>query len=1607
MNYSLSSALKLLCGFKRNIILLLILLSSFQIFAQNCTVNAGGNVTICGTTTTLTGTVTGILGTGSPTWSFVSGPIAPTIVTPNSLITNVTGMTLDGAYVFQLSKLCGSGTSVDIVTIVAHPEPPSFTAGLDVTTICATVGTTSLSGVIPAGYTGSWSSVNIYYENRFATSVSTNSTFSSTTIANPTFSLINKNDHEIDPAYYAILTITSSDGACTYADTAIVSFCPNPALIPNSPYEFCGSGTIYLYMDSNSPNMASDPDYGGAGQTPGVTYTVNTVSKPGGAGTLTFDEIDGDLVYLSGFTVVGTYVFSITINSPCCGSATTSDITVVISPPSPSNVDYSASGLHTEQMSLYSYGGSGGEVHCGLADIGTPEMFYFDINPIDLPSTVTTVTSGGILPPGASMPIITEFGAGTMNRSVSIDPGISGWKVGTYMFYVIVGTNPCEIVNSYYIHIADQNRSDVSIPDQSICYPGSGTVSVTVNQPAVFQEAVNSSYFQDFGGYWNYTVISKPVGSGTPVFDSYSDRELTDATTVIGNLTMPGDYIFTITPYNGGGAGAFIESEYTCSGFAGSLVDTFVVHVEDKINANAGSNQSLGCTSSIFLLGNSPGTGTGLWTNVSSPIGSIPTIPTPNSPSTIPYDLDLAGLYTFNWAITSLYGSCFSSANITFNISNASPPAPTFNDPSDVTHPSCALATGSVLLGNLPSSGTWTVTASPGGLTMTGTGSTGLFSGLPAGTYTFIVNDGVCNSLASASVTINPQPSIPSPPLTTAVSYCQNDVALSLIALATSGNTLNWYGTNAIGGIGSSTDPIPNTSITGVTTYYVSQINTITGCESVRSTLDVTINTLPLASISGTTTICENDASPVVTFTGSTSTSPYIFTYTINGGGNLTITSVGNTATISVPTTPAGSYNYDLVSIQDASTLSCTNMQSGLVSIIIDPIPTSPIIGTIAQPTCTIATGSVDLSGLPSLGTWTITESVNGTMITGTGTTATFSGLLPNNYTFSVTNSSGCTSNASSNAVVIAQPSTPTIPIVGTIIQPTCAVATGSVELSGLPSTGTWTITESIGATAMTGIGSDATFSGLITNTYTFTVTNDLGCISGSSVNAIIDPQPLVPSLPAVLNVVQPTCAVPTGSIEFISQFGVNYSIGGSFQSTSIFTNLIAGSYVLIVQDAVDNTCTSTSLIPVILSTPIPPTIVLSSIDPYSCGGSDGQITISGLDPNTVYDVEYFINSSSLQQQFGTITNSSGQIVISNLIAASYDNFTLTLLACYSFSSGVILVDPPAPSVSSINSVLACDTYQLPVISGTNLSGNQAYYTGVNGTGTIYNEGDIISTSGVIYLYDLSGFCSDEQSFTITINTTDDAGFTLTDYCENEPNGGVITGSTGGAFQFNPDLIDGAIINSATGEISNGVAGTSYSVEYTTSGACPSSSIETVMVNSIPAAPTVGPNATYCSTETPDLLISSSSGGTISWYSDSELSEFIGAGDSLQPLNITETYYAVETVNGCTSSPSPVMITIDNCEIIIPTAFTPDNDEVNDTWVLEKIDETFPNNIVRIYNRWGVLIFESPQGSYESNSWDGRYDGKVLPVQSFYYIIEYNDNKTEASKGTVSIILLK
>ncbi|MDI6050670.1 PKD domain-containing protein [Flavobacterium sp. XS2P24] len=106
---------------------------------------------------------------------------------------------------------------------------------------------------------------------------------------------------------------------------------------------------------------------------------------------------------------------------------------------------------------------------------------------------------------------------------------------------------------------------------------------------------------------------------------------------------------------------------------------------------------------------------------------------------------------------------------------------------------------------------------------------------------------------------------------------------------------------------------------------------------------DNVVNNLALstATISGTTTVCQNATSPQITFTGSGGTAPYTFTYTVTGvAGNQTIaTTSGNSVTVSAPTGAAGTFTYNLISVHDAANPNPEQSSSGVAIVTVTALP--------------------------------------------------------------------------------------------------------------------------------------------------------------------------------------------------------------------------------------------------------------------------------------------------------------------------------------------------------------------------------------------------------------------------------------------------------------------------------------------------------------------------------------------------------------------------------------------------------------------------------------------------------------------------------------------
>jgi gliding motility-associated-like protein len=98
--------------------------------------------------------------------------------------------------------------------------------------------------------------------------------------------------------------------------------------------------------------------------------------------------------------------------------------------------------------------------------------------------------------------------------------------------------------------------------------------------------------------------------------------------------------------------------------------------------------------------------------------------------------------------------------------------------------------------------------------------------------------------------------------------------------------------------------------------------------------------------------------------------------------------------------------------------------------------------------------------------------------------------------------------------------------------------------------------------------------------------------------------------------------------------------------------------------------------------------------------------------------------------------------------------------------------------------------------------------------------------------------------------------------------------------------------------------------------------------------------------------------------------------------------YQICSVFNCDTATLKVTVKCDS--IKIANGFSPNEDGVNDRFVIEGLDK-YDNHRIEVYNRWGVLVYRSTN---YMNDWDGTWDGKVLPDGTYFYYIALSDGSS-------------
>jgi gliding motility-associated-like protein len=245
----------------------------------------------------------------------------------------------------------------------------------------------------------------------------------------------------------------------------------------------------------------------------------------------------------------------------------------------------------------------------------------------------------------------------------------------------------------------------------------------------------------------------------------------------------------------------------------------------------------------------------------------------------------------------------------------------------------------------------------------------------------------------------------------------------------------------------------------------------------------------------------------------------------------------------------------------------------------------------------------------------------------------------------------------------------------------------------------------------------------------------------------------------------------------FVCPIDASIWIRESYGGTNVTLSLIDDNNAVLA----DTTLTLTSVYQQITLTALPTTSTFRYVIHFNGTGGNGlDIATEDLLISQTCNVEAEIDSIASSQCFtGNSFAFNGSQSTANLGISSYDwdfgdgntsnnaNNTHPYSSTGSYTATLTVSDNTgcsdtetttvsvllSPSIDAIANLEICDSYTLPAITGTNLTGGEAYYTAPGGTGTSYNAGDVITSSDTLYVFDGTTNCNDEVSFSVVINT--------------------------------------------------------------------------------------------------------------------------------------------------------------------------------------------------------------------------------------------------------------
>ena len=423
----------------------------------------------------------------------------------------------------------------------------------------------------------------------------------------------------------------------------------------------------------------------------------------------------------------------------------------------------------------------------------------------------------------------------------------------------------------------------------------------------------------------------------------------------------------------------------------------------------------------------------------------------------------------------------------------------------------------------------------------------------------------------------------------------------------------------------------------------------------------------------------------------------------------------------------------------------------------------------------------------------------------------------------------------------------------------------------------------------------------------------------------------LSPTIDSVVTVDASFCNMPDGSaVAYVSGGNAPYTYNwSSGQTSSEAVGLAGGSYSVTVSGT-DGCNSITSGIVINQPGTIPPPnlnndTIYCQGDPMAdlnAAGSGGTISwysdpvLSNLlgtgntllPSNTLGSTTYYATETS----GGCISTADSVTITINPIASNSQS--LSICSNDSVLAGGAFQNTSGTYIDTLTAANGCDS-----VLTTNLTVNSSS-TGSQSISICSDDSVLIgggyqNTSGTYFdTLTASNGCDSIITTNLTVNQLSAVPTVTADasYCQGDPIIDLTATGTGGTINWYSPL--STPVGSGSTFTPNNTLGTTIYYATETNGNCesnPDSAIITISVS--PSPPTLATTASYCNQDPMiDLTATANSGGTITWYLDAGLTNSIGTGTSLTPIDSLGTiiYFATETVGTCTSAADTVTVTI-------------------------------------------------------------------------------------------------